>query len=153
MWPHSPPAHSRPDKVGKRAASEGRLSGVVCALCLPTSTRGNHMVRARGLVVLTVATLVAFACGGSSGGGGGSKGEIDIASDLPTQYGAAFAVEQAGSVKNFTLKFVPFDDAVNGKHDPTKGAQNVQQILSNNKLLGMVGPFNSGVAAAEIPVA
>ena len=122
------------------------------------------MVRARGLVVLTVATLVAFACGNSGGGGGGSKGEIDIASDLPTsgadsssglptQYGAAFAVEQAGSVKGFTLKFVPFDDAVNGKHDPTKGAQNVQQIISNTKVLGMVGPFNSGVAAAEIPVA
>jgi branched-chain amino acid transport system substrate-binding protein len=121
------------------------------------------MVRARGLVVLTVATLVAFACGGTTGGGGGSKGEIDIASDLPTsgadassglptQYGAAFAVEQAGSVKGFTLKYVPFDDAVNGKHDPTKGAQNVQQIISNSKVLGMVGAFNSGVSAAEIPL-
>jgi branched-chain amino acid transport system substrate-binding protein len=121
------------------------------------------MVRARGLVVLTVATLVAFACGGTTGGGGGSKGEIDIASDLPTsgadassglptQYGAAFAVEQAGSVKGFTLKYIPFDDAVNGKHDPTKGAQNVQQIISNSKVLGMVGAFNSGVSAAEIPL-
>ena len=123
------------------------------------------MVRARGLVVLTAATLLAFACGGTSGGGGStSKGEIDIASDLPTsgadassglptQYGAQFAVAQKGSVDGFTLKFVPFDDAVNGKHDPTKGAQNVQQMISNNKILGMVGPFNSGVAAAEIPVA
>ena len=122
------------------------------------------MVRARGLGALIAATVLAFACGGTSGGGGGSKGEIDIASDLPTsgadassglptQYGAAFAVEQAGSVKGFTLKFVPFDDAVNGKHDPTKGAQNVQQMISNNKILGMVGPFNSGVAGAEIPVA
>lgn len=122
------------------------------------------MVRARGLVVLTVATLVAFACGGSTNGGSSNKGEIDIASDLPTsgadassglptQYGAAFAVEQAGSIKGFTLKFIPFDDAVNGKHDPTKGTQNVQQMISNSKILGMVGPFNSGVAGAEIPVA
>ncbi|TAN33205.1 hypothetical protein EPN29_06590 [bacterium] len=121
------------------------------------------MVRARGLVVLTLATVVAFACGGTSGGGG-SKGTIEIGSDLPTsgadassglptQYGAAFAVSQVGSVDGFTLKFVPFDDAVNGKHDPTKGAQNVQQMISDTKLLGMVGPFNSGVAAAEIPVA
>ncbi|MFI5283379.1 MAG: branched-chain amino acid ABC transporter substrate-binding protein, partial [Candidatus Dormibacterales bacterium] len=31
--------------------------------------------------------------------------------------------------------------------------QNVQQMISNTKILGMVGPFNSGVAAAEIPVA
>jgi len=109
-----------------------------------------------------LAAFVAFACGGG-GGTGGAKGEIDIASDLPTsgadassglptQYGAAFAVSQKGSIQGFTLKFVPLDDAVNGKHDPTKGAQNVQQFISNKLILGMVGPFNSGVAAAEIPV-
>ncbi len=120
------------------------------------------MVRARGLLVLILAAFVAFACGGG-GGTGGAKGEIDIASDLPTsgadassglptQYGAAFAVSQKGSIQGFTLKFVPLDDAVNGKHDPTKGAQNVQQFISNKLILGMVGPFNSGVAAAEIPV-
>jgi branched-chain amino acid transport system substrate-binding protein len=122
------------------------------------------MVRARGLAVLIAATVFAFACGSSSTAGPTVKGEIDIASDLPTsgadassglptQYGAAFAVSQKGSVDGFTLSFVPFDDAVNGKHDPTKGAQNVQQIISDTKILGMVGPFNSGVAAAEIPVA
>jgi len=121
------------------------------------------MVRARGLGVLIVATLFAFACG-STGGGSSSKGEIDIASDLPTsgadassglptQYGAQFAVTQKGTVDGFTLKFVPFDDAVNGVHNPTKGTQNVQEMISNTKILGMVGPFNSGVAAAEIPVA
>jgi branched-chain amino acid transport system substrate-binding protein len=122
------------------------------------------MVRARGLAVLIAATLFAFACGTSSTGGSSSKGEIDIASDLPTsgadassglptQYGAQFAVTQKATVDGFTLKFIPFDDAVNGKHDPTKGTQNVQQMISNTKILGMVGPFNSGVAAAEIPVA
>jgi len=121
------------------------------------------MVRARGLTVLIAATLFAFACGSTSTGTT-SKGEIDIASDLPTsgadassglptQYGAQFAVTQKGTVDGFTLKFIPFDDAVNGKHDPTKGAQNVQQMISNTLILGMVGPFNSGVAAAEIPVA
>jgi branched-chain amino acid transport system substrate-binding protein len=42
---------------------------------------------------------------------------------------------------------------VNGVHDPQKGAQNVQQMVSDPKVLAMVGPFNSGVAAAEIPIA
>ncbi len=104
------------------------------------------MVRARGLGVLIVATFIAFACGPTTGGNT-NKGTIDIGSDLPTsgadassglpaQYGAAFAVSQAGTVKGFTLKFVPYDDAVNGKHDPTKGAQNVQQMISDTKLLG-----------------
>jgi branched-chain amino acid transport system substrate-binding protein len=123
------------------------------------------MVRARGLAVLIVATFVAFACGGGGGGGGStSKGTIDIGSDLPTsgadassglptQYGAAFAVSQAKTVRGFTLNFTPLDDAVNGVHNPTKGVQNVTQFISDTKLLGMVGPFNSGVAGAEIPVA
>ena len=126
------------------------------------------MVRARGLAVLIVATFVAFACGStSSGGGGGSKGEIDIASDLPvsgadassglpTQQGAQFAVTHivgSGLFHGYTIKFVPMDDAVNGVHDAQKGVQNVQAMLANPKILGMVGPFNSGVAKAEIPVA
>jgi len=121
------------------------------------------MVRARGLTVLIAATLFAFGCGSSSTGTT-SKGEIDIASDLPTsgadassglptQYGAQFAVTQKGSVDGFNLVFTPFDDSVNGVHNPQKGVQNVQQMISNTKILGMVGPFNSGVAAAEIPVA
>src|ERR1700675_4847046 len=119
------------------------------------------MVRARGLAVLITATFVAFACGGTSGGG--SEGEIDIASNLPvsgadassglpTQQGAQFAVTRAATVRGYTLKFVPFDDAVNGVHDAQKGVQNLQAMLANSKVLGMAGPFNSGVAKAEIPV-
>jgi branched-chain amino acid transport system substrate-binding protein len=126
------------------------------------------MVRARGLSVLIAAAFVAFACGSSSSsGGGGSKGEIDIGSDLPvsgadassglpTQQGAQFAVAHivgSGLYHGFTIKFVPYDDAVNGVHDAQKGVQNVQAMLANDKILGMVGPFNSGVAKAEIPVA
>src|ERR1700687_3949140 len=121
------------------------------------------MVRARGLAVLIAATFVAFACGGSTGTST-SKGEIDIASDLPVsgadassglpaQQGAAFAISRAAPLRGYTLKFVPYDDAVNGTHDAQKGVQNVQAMLSNAKILAMVGPFNSGVAKAEIPVA
>jgi len=119
------------------------------------------MVRARGLAVLIIAAFVAFACGGS--GGGSAKGEIDIASDLPTsgaetssgiptQNGANFAVTRAATVRGYTLKFIPYDDAVNGAHDPAKGVQNVQAMIANKLILGMVGPFNSNVAKAEIPV-
>jgi len=93
-----------------------------------------------------------------------SKGEIVIASDLPAtgadgaggrpaQQGAQFAVRQAQAVKGFKLCFLPFDDAVNGVHDPQKGAQNVAQMMADPRVLGMVGPFNSNVARAEIPIA
>src|SRR5438067_13388631 len=130
--------------------------------------------------VLTAVALVAAACGG--GGTGASTtapagttaaaatsaaaaaGEIIIASDLPTsgadassglptQNGAAFAVSQLPSYKGIKITFKPFDDTVNGVHDPQKGAQNVQQMLSDPKVLAMVGPFNSNVARAEIPIA
>jgi len=77
----------------------------------------------------------------------------DASSGLPAQYGAAFAVSQTSEYKGIKISFLPFDDAVNGVHDPQKGAQNVQQMLSNTKVLAMVGPFNSNVARAMIPIA
>jgi branched-chain amino acid transport system substrate-binding protein len=127
----------------------------------------SHHQALKGGGVVIVAALLSFACGGggsTSGGGGTSKGEIVIASDLPTsgadassglpaQEGAQFAVTQKGSIKGFKLTFLGLDDAVNGAHDPQKGVQNVQQMISNTKVLGMAGPFNSSVAKAEIPVA
>lgn len=130
--------------------------------------------------VLTAVALVAAACGGGGTGASttapagtsgaaattaaASGGEIIIASDLPTsgadassglptQNGAAFAVSQLKTYKGITITFKPFDDTVNGVHDPQKGAQNVQQMLSDPKVLAMVGPFNSNVARAEIPIA
>ena len=123
--------------------------------------------------LLAILSLVALACqpapsggGGASGtaSGGATQGEITIASDqptsggdasdgLPAQNGIQFAVEQAGQIKGFKLTFKPFDDTVNGTHDPQKGAQNVNQMISDPKVLGEVGPNNSNVARAMIPIA
>jgi len=127
---------------------------------------------------ITIAVaLVAAACGGGGTGAtttapatsaaattAAPAAEIIIASDLPTsgadassglptQNGAAFAVSQTPTYKGIKITFKPFDDTVNGVHDPQKGAQNVQQMVSDPKVLAMVGPFNSNVAFAEIPIA
>jgi branched-chain amino acid transport system substrate-binding protein len=121
------------------------------------------MVRARGLVVLTAATLVAFACGSSSGPAG-SKGTIKIGSDLPvctvggqsTQNGVQFAVNQknaAGGVNGYTIAFQGFDDCSQGAYSADVGVENVQKMLGDSKFLGMIGPYNSAVAKAEIPIA
>src|SRR5438876_11182759 len=163
MWPHSPPAHSRPDfELGR-----GRqvMGGVWCGLriALPTSTRGNHMVRARGLIVLTTAVFVAFACGGSTGGGA-SKGTIKIGSDLPVctiggqavSNGVQFAVNQknaAGGVEGYTIQYQGFDDCRQGAYSADAGVDNVRKMLDDSAFLGMVGPYNSAVAKAEIPIA
>src|SRR5438552_8775316 len=123
--------------------------------------------------VLMAAAMIASACGGGGTGAAttapaatsaaattaAAVGEVIIASDLPTsgaeasgglptQQGAAFAVSQLKTYKGITITFLPFDDTVNGVHDPQKGAQNVQQMLSNPKVVAMVGPFNSNVARA-----
>jgi branched-chain amino acid transport system substrate-binding protein len=122
------------------------------------------MVRARGLVALTVAIVVAAACGGGNGGGGGSKGTIKIGSDLPvctsagqsTANGVKFAVDQvnaSGGINGYTFAYQSFDDCVQGAYSADAGVQNVQTMLGDAKFLGMIGPFNSAVAKAEIPIA
>jgi len=129
--------------------------------------------------VLTAIALIAAACGGGGTGAAttapagttsaaattaATTGEVIIASDLPTsgadassglptQNGVAFALSQTTSYKGIKITFKPYDDTVNGVHDPQKGAQNVQQMLSDPKTVAMVGPFNSNVAQAEIPIA
>ena len=44
------------------------------------------------------------------------------------------------------------DDAVNGVHDPQQGAKNLQTLVADTTVIGVVGPYNSGVAKAEIPI-
>src|SRR5438093_12503573 len=108
--------------------------------------------------------MVATACTGVGGGGGATSGEIIIASNqptsggdasdgLPAQNGIQFAVESKGTIKGFKLTFKGWDDTVNGTHDPQKGAQNIQEMIADTKILGMVGPNNSNVARAQIPIA
>jgi branched-chain amino acid transport system substrate-binding protein len=115
-------------------------------------------------MVLTAAALVAFACGGSTGGNGnGSKGTIKIGSDLPvcttggqsTANGVQFAVTQknnAGGVQGFKIQYQSFDDCRQGSYNADAGVANVRQMLDDSAFLGMVGPYNSAVAKAEIPI-
>jgi branched-chain amino acid transport system substrate-binding protein len=122
------------------------------------------MVRARGLLVLTAATLVAFACGSNTPSTSGSKGTIKIGSDLPvcttggqaTQNGVKFAIDQknaSGGVNGYTIQFQGFDDCRQGAYSADAGVENVQTMLGDSKFLGMIGPYNSAVAKAEIPIA
>src|SRR6058998_1887518 len=117
--------------------------------------------------VLAGLAIVAAACGQAApagGGGAADKGEIIIASNFPTsgadrasgrgpEAGVAYAVQLNSNIKGFKITHKPYDDAVNGVHDPQKGAQNFADMVGNAAILGVVGPFNSNVARATIPVA
>src|SRR5437660_6999876 len=115
------------------------------------------MKQPRILVGLALASIALAACGNSTSGGSANKGTIKIGVDLPesgaetsngipTLNGVKFAVSQVKSVDGFTIVVDNLDDAVNGVHDPQKGAQNVQQFIADSAVLAMVGPFNSNVA-------
>jgi branched-chain amino acid transport system substrate-binding protein len=130
------------------------------------------------LSIATIAALGALAaCGtastSSSGttatGIAGCKGTITVATDLPltggdvtdgpyVQMAAELAVNQAISNKllgGCTLKYISDNDStvLADGHSPAQGAINITALASNLTVMGVVGPFNSSVALAEIPVA
>ncbi|MBV8354821.1 MAG: branched-chain amino acid ABC transporter substrate-binding protein, partial [Candidatus Eremiobacteraeota bacterium] len=77
----------------------------------------------------------------------------DASNGIPTNQGVILAVDEANA-KGGPVKFQAYtlDDAVQGTHDPAQGAQNIKTFISDSAVLGVVGPFNSNVAQAEIPL-
>jgi branched-chain amino acid transport system substrate-binding protein len=134
-----------------------------------------------GLFVVAAA-FVAAGCGGDSGGGAPEalpsssctaieyKGDGDpdylIASDLPLQGSSRTQTEQIIAAVRYQLErqnwkagdynigFQSCDDATAqaGKWDSGKCSQNANNYAGNDKLIGVIGTFNSGCAAIEIPV-
>lgn len=122
-------------------------------------------------IPLLLAILVACGAGTTGGGTSGSTPTgskiIKIATDLPTsgkdatsgkpaENGAHLAVDNANKnhvIPGYTLVFDPKDDVgPAGIHDPAIGAQNVRALIGDALVAGIVGPFNSSVAKAEMPI-
>lgn len=79
----------------------------------------------------------------------------DASDGIPTKNGALLAIDDAnakGMPGGIKLEAEPLDDAVQGVHDPAQGAQNLKTFVSDASVVGVVGPFNSNVARAEIPI-
>jgi len=97
---------------------------------------------------------------GGGGGGGGTAVKIGIElpmtggeapNGVPTANGVQLALQDI-KVPGFTVTINQQDDAVNGKHDATQGAKNMATLVNDSQVLFVVGPYNSSVAQAEIPV-
>ncbi len=122
---------------------------------LSAVTRGS-------MAAFFVLSLSLAACGGT---GSASGGEIKIATDfpvsgtdaaqgLPAQYGVDLAVSQNKDLGGgYTLSVVNKNDEGSSGADSSIGAANISALLADPKVMAAVGPFNSGVAKAEIPVA
>ena len=114
--------------------------------------------------------MMLAACGGSgttTGTTPTASGIIKVATDfpasgaeatdgLPAQNGAHLAVDEANAshlIPGYTLVFVPKDDVgASGIHDPSVGASNVESLIGDAEVAGIVGPFNSNVAQSEMPI-
>ena len=112
-----------------------------------------------------VSALPASSCAPLQYKGSGDPDYL-IASDLPKQGGSrtqtvqmAKAItyvldQQDWKAGDFKIAYQDCDDSTAqlGKWDPDKCSANAHAYASNSKLLGVVGTFNSGCAAIEIPV-
>ncbi|TMD17222.1 MAG: hypothetical protein E6I98_14700, partial [Chloroflexi bacterium] len=115
--------------------------------------------RFHAIAVAAVVLVALTACGGSAQVA--SKGAVKIGVDLPealpdgaaTLNGVRFAVQRAGgSVGGWALVIDHRDDTRQGGPSADAGVENVQAMLGNGDV-GMIGPYTSSVAKAEIPIA
>jgi branched-chain amino acid transport system substrate-binding protein len=143
-------------------------------------TAKNSVLAILGLLVAALA-LVATGCGGGDGGGVTAlpsssctaleyEGEGDpdylLATDFPMQGSSRTQTEQivaaaryeleqrewkAGDY-NIALQVCDDSTAQAGKWDSGKCSQNANAYASNDGVIGVIGTFNSGCAAIEIPV-
>ena len=134
-----------------------------------------------GLLVSALA-LVAAGCGGDDGGGapealpsssctaieyeGDGDPDYILASDFPLQGSSRTQTEQIVAAIKFQLQqqdwkagdynigFQSCDDATAqaGKWDSGKCSANANAYAANDGVIGVIGTFNSGCAAIEIPV-
>ena len=81
----------------------------------------------------------------------------DESSGKPAQNGAQIAVNDANAkhlVPGVNFVLAPKDDVgTSGAHDPATGQKNVQDLIGDAQVAGIVGPFNSSVAQSEMPIA
>jgi branched-chain amino acid transport system substrate-binding protein len=61
--------------------------------------------------------------------------------------------EYGGGIEGLPVTVRAFDDSADGRRDPAQGERNLRQMVADPSLVGMIGPLNSDVAGAEIPVA
>ncbi len=131
------------------------------------------------LLVITACTSTPAASTPASSGGTGltptvpkpagdsSKGKVTIAIELPQQgsekaasdpiiNGIKLAVKLAGGTAGGYAIEIPqsaiYDDALNGAHDPQTGANNMGKIAADKNVVAVIGPLNSSVAKAQIPI-
>ena len=119
-----------------------------------------QVLRARAAIL---ALLVVTACA-LPGFGGAPAAVLKIGVDLPLTGaegrvatpaldGVRLYVQQHPALDGFAIDLVVKDDSLGGTPEGPLGAANVQAFVADPQVMAMIGPFDSAVARAEIPVA
>jgi branched-chain amino acid transport system substrate-binding protein len=119
-------------------------------------------------LLLSIALMLAFLAACGAGTGTQSGVIIEIGSDFPTsqadaaagkpvENGIRYAIDQANNahfLSGYTFVLNAKDDVgPNGTHDPNVGANNISLLVGDARVAAIVGPSNSSVAQAEMPIA
>lgn len=126
----------------------------------------NHPVRClvRASAVVCGALLLALpACTGDSAAPTPDR-TITIGVDLPltgvegragtsTLNGVRFFVQRHPVLDGFTITIDARDDPASAARDTTRGLKNLDALIAQPRVVAVIGPFDSNVARAQIPVA
>lgn len=115
------------------------VAGLVCVLLLGTGLlAGIHVFSGGGTLCLATDFTT----------------NLPYTSTTPLQRAVTLAVTQNQQLgKGYQLQLSTYHDPPLQAGGPATGAHNVQQIAQNPCMVGMVGPFLSEVAVAEMPIA
>src|SRR5256714_1038818 len=72
---------------------------------------------------------------------------------MPALNGIRYFVQQHPVVDGFSIVLSESDDSTDGLPDPNRGAGNIRAFVQDPLVAAVIGPFDSNVARAEIPVA
>jgi branched-chain amino acid transport system substrate-binding protein len=119
------------------------LLGILAACGAGTSTAPASTATAKGSTTIEIGSD--FPTSGKDESGG-----------KPSENGAALAVQianQQNLIPGYKFTFVPKDDVgPSGSHDGAVGQKNVQDLIGDALVAGIVGPLNSSVAISELGV-
>ena len=122
-----------------------------------------HSVKKASAAVCAALLLALPACSGDGAGAPPAR-TISIGVDLPltgvegqagvsTLNGVRFFVQRHPVLDGFTIAVDARDDPASASRDTARGVQNIQALIAEPAVLAVIGPFDSNIARAQIPIA
>ena len=151
------------DEGDASSAAESAAADVSSAV----ESAGSEAASAGESVASEAESAASEATGGAeSSAAAPTGGNFKVVSDLPLQGASGaqsktlvqamqlYLEQQGGAAGNYAIEYESVDDstAAAAKWDPTTCSSNAQRYAGEEDIIGVIGTFNSGCAALEIPI-